>query len=183
MRRHDDGGGMRRPRAEGNVPSGARAAPGLRSRAIGPAARSWLTAAGLKGLAGSAARRRKDAAMERREAPALPQRSAARHMRKRLAALHPLGFAGGKREAPPRGEKLRRIRRRKEYGRCRAPAVRLPANGERERKTGHDGGADKDNHSGASPKRPAPPRLRSSRRSPAARRTGPCRSPPASRRR
>jgi hypothetical protein len=88
---------MRRPRAGDDVTLSARAVPGLRPEALGPPARSSLTvrAVGFTGAkearcpkgprlgrpgrpmaAESAARLLEDAAMARREAPALPKGSA-----------------------------------------------------------------------------------------------------------
>ena len=119
---------VRRPRAGVHANLDTRAAPGLRPGALRPPARSWLTAAGLALKAQppaveSAARRRTNAAVERREArrPASsagdPWRSRDRPDRKaghgcgvphqRLPALCPPSILGAQDDGAPRAAKNR----------------------------------------------------------------------------
>jgi len=65
---------MRRRGPEGDVPSRSRAMAGLRSRAIGPGARSWLTGVASSTFSKARPAHRKNAAVERREAPFSSQR-------------------------------------------------------------------------------------------------------------
>ena len=160
---------MRRPRAEAHAAFRARAVPGLRPEALRPPARSSLSAraTGITGAkearcpkgprlgrpgrpmaAESAARLLEDAAMARREAPALPKGSA--DNRRNGSALRRAipSLLGGPRE----DGRTRRLH--KEYGRRCLRAFLIPP------LQGEGGSARSAESGGVSSQVPPPGRLR-----------------------
>ena len=145
MRRYAGGIGCGARAGDERTPPSSRAAPGLRPQALGPAARSSLPAGPLgpreaqrrgcpKGaapegrrrgelVAGSAARRRNDAAMARREAPCTGDGACTRPNDAPLGAPSPRFFRGAESLSPQRrGRNTAYPVPHKEYGRWRLRA-------------------------------------------------------------